>query len=185
MAGAVYYRTVQSRHDGDAADRFGLQSFVYATALNSAYDTASRVFTAATVLKDEKKIFTYSNQSYAANNYGDFFSNKEITLRDALVKSKNTITVDLGMQVNIGKVMNLAHKAGMQKRKAYPSMALGTAEATPLQVAPVTPSLPIRRPRAPTRSHALRGDAAPRGSESRQENVIRADVAYMTRHIED
>ena len=28
------------------------------------------------------------------------------------MKSKNVITVDIGMQVNIGKVMNLAHKAG-------------------------------------------------------------------------
>ena len=110
--------------------------FVYAAAINSAYDTASRVFTAATVLKDEKKIFTFGNDTYAPNNYGDTFSNKDITLRDALVKSKNTITVDLGMQVNIGKVMNLATKAGMPKvEKAYPSMALGTAEASPLQVA--------------------------------------------------
>ncbi|MEJ7665410.1 MAG: hypothetical protein WKG07_40750 [Hymenobacter sp.] len=61
---------------------------------------------------------------------------QEMTLRDALVKSKNVITVDLGMELNIGKVMNLAHKAGLPKvEKAYPSMALGTAEATPLQVA--------------------------------------------------
>jgi penicillin-binding protein 1B len=110
--------------------------FVYAAALNSAYDTASRVFTAATILKDEKKTFTYGNESYAPNNYGDHFSNQEITLRDALVKSKNTVTVDIAMQVNVGKVMNLAHKAGMPRvEKAYPSMALGTAEATPLEVA--------------------------------------------------
>ena len=40
------------------------------------------------------------------------------------------------MELNIGKVMNFANKAGLPKvEKAYPSMALGTAEATPLQVA--------------------------------------------------
>jgi penicillin-binding protein 1B len=40
------------------------------------------------------------------------------------------------MELNIGRVMNLAHRAGLPKvEKAYPSMALGTAEATPLQVA--------------------------------------------------
>jgi membrane carboxypeptidase/penicillin-binding protein len=40
------------------------------------------------------------------------------------------------MELNIGKIMNLAHKSGLPKvEKAYPSMALGTAEATPLQVA--------------------------------------------------
>lgn len=110
--------------------------FVYATAINSAYEANSRVITAATLFRDEKKVFTFGNDSYAPNNYGDTFSNKELTLRDALVKSKNTITVDLGMEVNIGKVMNLAHRAGLPKvEKAYPSMALGTAEATPLQVA--------------------------------------------------
>ena len=59
-----------------------------------------------------------------------------MTLRDALVKSKNVITVDLAMELNIGKVMNFATKAGFPKvAKAYPSMALGTAEATPLEVA--------------------------------------------------
>ncbi len=110
--------------------------FVYAAAINSAYEPNSRVMTAATIFKDEKKVFTFGNDSYSPNNYGDTFSNKEMTLRDALVKSKNVITVDLGMELNIGKVMNLAHKAGLPKvDKAYPSMALGTAEATPLQVA--------------------------------------------------
>ena len=110
--------------------------FVYATALNSAYEMNSRVMTAATIFKDEKKVFTFGNASYAPNNYGDTFSNKEMTLRDALVKSKNVITVDLGMELNIGRVMQLADKAGLPKpAKAYPSMALGTNEATPLQVA--------------------------------------------------
>ena len=110
--------------------------FVYATALNTAYDANSRVITPATIFRDEKKVFTFGNDSYSPNNYGDTFTNKDTTLRDALVKSKNVITVDLGMELNIGKVMNLAAKAGMPKvEKAYPSMALGTAEATPLQVA--------------------------------------------------
>ena len=82
--------------------------FVYASAINSAYDFGSRIFTAATIFKDEKKTFTYGNESYSPNNFGDTFSNKEMTLRDALVKSKNVITVDLAMELNIGKVMNFA-----------------------------------------------------------------------------
>ena len=157
--------------------------FVYATAINSAYDTASRVFTAATVLKDEKKVFTFGRDSYAPNNYGDAFSNKEVTLRDALVKSKNTITVDLGMQVNIGKVMNLAAKAGMPRvETAYPSMALGTAEATPLQVATaytMFANLGDRVLPMPI-SQITRGDgttvAAP---QLDRKSVVRADVAYI------
>jgi penicillin-binding protein 1B len=138
MVGGRDYLENQFNRATDAKRQPGsvFKPFVYATAMNSPYDGTSRVFTPATIFKDEKKVFTFGNDSYAPNNYGDSFSNHEVTLRDALVKSKNTITVDLGMQVNIGKVMNLAAKAGMPKvEKAYPSMALGTAEATPLEVA--------------------------------------------------
>ncbi|CAN5199653.1 hypothetical protein BH20ACI1_BH20ACI1_31410 [soil metagenome] len=157
--------------------------FVYAAALNTAYEANSRVITPATIFKDEKKVFTFGNDSYSPNNYGDTFTNKDTTLRDALVKSKNVITVDLGMELNIGKVMNLAAKAGMPKvEKAYPSMALGTAEATPLQVATaytmfanlgdkVTP-MAINR--------VTTGDGktvvAP---VAERKNVLHADVAYI------
>ncbi|MBX7170831.1 MAG: PBP1A family penicillin-binding protein [Pyrinomonadaceae bacterium] len=137
MVGGRNYLENQFNRATDAMRQPGsvFKPFVYATAINSAYDTG-RVFTAATIFKDEKKTFTFNNESYSPNNYGDVFSNEDMTLRDALVKSKNTITVDLGMQLNIGKVMNFATKAGFPRvEKAYPSMALGTAEATPLQVA--------------------------------------------------
>ncbi|NOT47397.1 MAG: PBP1A family penicillin-binding protein, partial [Acidobacteria bacterium] len=160
--------------------------FVYAAALNSPYD-GSRIFSAASVLKDEKKIFTFGNDSYSPNNYGDHFSNEEITLRDALVKSKNTITVDLAMQVNVGKVMNLANRAGMPKvEKAYPSMALGTAEATPLQVATaytMFANLGDRvLPTPITRVTNGEGKTATAPTPDRK-NVIRPDVAYIADDI--
>ncbi|HKP68239.1 MAG TPA: transglycosylase domain-containing protein, partial [Pyrinomonadaceae bacterium] len=185
MVGGRDYEQNQFNRATDAMRQPGsvFKPFVYAAALNSAYDTASRVFTAATVFKDEKKIFTSGSDTYAPNNYGDTFSNKETTLRDALVKSKNTITVDLGMHVNIGKVMNLANKAGMPKvEKAYPSMALGTAEATPLNVATaytmfanlgdrVLP-MPVTR--------VTEGDGSTVTAPLvDKKNVIRPDVAYI------
>jgi penicillin-binding protein 1B len=138
MVGGRNYLENQFNRATDAQRQPGsvFKPFVYAAAINSGYDGTSRVFTAATTFKDEKKTFTFNQDSYTPGNFGDFFSNKDLTLRDALVKSKNVITVDLAMQLNVGKVMNLANKAGLPKvEKAYPSMALGTAEATPLQVA--------------------------------------------------
>lgn len=138
MVGGRDYLQNQFNRATDAMRQPGsvFKPFVYTTAINSAYDAATRVFTAATIFKDEKKVFAYGNETYSPNNFGDYFSNREMTLRDALVMSKNTITVDLAMQLNIGRVMNLAAKAGLPRvEKAYPSMALGTAEATPLQVA--------------------------------------------------
>ncbi len=161
--------------------------FVYAAAINSAYDSNTSVYTAASLLKDEKKVFTFGNDTYAPNNYGDTFSNQELTLRDALVKSKNTITVDLGMSLNIGKIMNLAHKAGLPKvEKAYPSMALGTAEATPLQVATgytIFANLgdkvsPIAINRVTTGDGRI--VVEPKGEKK---NVLRSDVAYIMTDI--
>jgi penicillin-binding protein 1B len=110
--------------------------FVYATALNTAYDPIPRVITAATTYEDKPKIFHFDNQEYEPGNFGDKYSDGLVTLRDALVKSLNVVTVDVAMEVTIGRVMNLAARAGLPKvKKAYPAMALGASEATPLQIA--------------------------------------------------
>lgn len=189
LVGGRDYEQSQFNRATDAMRQPGsvFKPFVYTTALNSAYDTASRVFTAATVFKDEKKIFTFNQDTYAPNNYGDTFSNKETTLRDALVKSKNTITVDIGMQVNIGKVMNLANRAGMPKvERAYPSMALGTAEATPLDVASaytMFANLGDRVAPMPI-TQITQGDGTTVATpQVDRKNVVRPDVAYIMNDI--
>lgn len=110
--------------------------FVYATALNTAYDPVPRIITPASMFKDEPKTFTYDNQEYSPGNMGDKYSMQPVTLRDAMVHSLNVVTVEVAMDVTIGRVMNLAAKAGLPRvSRAYPAMALGTAEATPLQIA--------------------------------------------------
>lgn len=157
--------------------------FVYATAINSVYDMTSRLFTAATIFKDEKKTFASGRETYAPNNYGDHFSNQDITLRDALVKSKNTITVDLAMHLNVGKVMNLAAKAGLPRvEHPYPSMALGTAEATPLQVAAAYSAFANLGERALPLPITRITDGDGRTTtvpETDKRTVIRSDVAYI------
>lgn len=157
--------------------------FVYAAAINTAYDSSARVITAASTFRDEKKVFTFGNDEYAPNNYGDTFSNKDISLRDALVKSKNTITVDIGMELNIGKVMNLAAKAGLPRvEKAYPSMALGTAEATPLQMATAYTIFPnLGDKTSPVAISRITSGDGKTVVEPRTEkkNVLRPDVAYI------
>src|SRR5207244_12788669 len=78
----------------------------------------------------------YGNQQYSPGNMGDRYSMQPVTLRDAMVHSLNVDTVDVAMEVTIGRVMNLAAKAGLPRvSRAYPAMALGTADATPSQIA--------------------------------------------------
>jgi penicillin-binding protein 1B len=185
MVGGRDYLANQFNRATDAMRQPGsvFKPFVYTTAINSAYDSSTRQFTTATIFKDEKKTFTYGSESYSPNNFGDTFSNKEMTLRDALVHSKNVITVDLALQLNIGRVMNLAAKAGMPKvDKAYPSMALGTAEATPLSVAEAYTTfanLGDRVAPLPITKIASGDGRTVTAPTIDRKNVVRPDVAYI------
>lgn len=157
--------------------------FVYATALNTAYDRVPRLITPATTYVDEPKTFTYDNQEYSPGNFGETYRHAPVTLRDALVNSLNVITVDVAMEVTIGRVMALAAKAGLPKpARAYPAMALGTSEATPLQVASAytafanlgtrTTAIPINR--------ITTGNGVTIAAPTSQKNeVMRPDVAYV------
>ncbi|REJ78031.1 MAG: PBP1A family penicillin-binding protein [Acidobacteria bacterium] len=185
MIGGKDYADNQFNRAADAMRQPGsvFKPFVYASAINTAYLPNSRVLTPASVFKDEKKVFTFNQDSYSPDNYGDYFSNKELTLRDALVKSKNVITVDIAMELNVGTVMNLARKAGLPKvDRAYPSMALGTAEATPLQMAEAYTMFAnlgdVVEPIAINRIATGDGKtiAAPVGQKR---NVLRPDVSYV------
>jgi len=164
--------------------------FVYATALNTAYDPVPRVITPATIFKDEPKTFTYDNQEYSPGNMGDKYSMQPVTLRDAMVHSLNVVTVDVAMEVTIGRVMALAAKAGLPRvAHAYPAMALGTSEATPLQMASAysafaangTRTTPIAITRVTT------GNGTTLAQPTAQKNeVLRPDIAYvMTSFMKD
>lgn len=185
MVGGRDFLETQFNRATDAKRQPGsvFKPFVYAAAINTPFDSGSRVLTAATVFKDEKKIFTYGQESYSPNNYGDTFSNKEITLRDALVKSKNVITVDLAMELNIGKVMNFAAKAGLPRvNRAYPSMALGTSEATPLQMASAYTLFANMGERATASAikRVATGEGTTVVAPSTEKNrVVQPDVAYI------
>jgi penicillin-binding protein 1A len=59
----------------------------------------------------------------------------EVTLRDALVRSKNVPAVRLAGAVGEGEVARLARRAGVRSEiPELPSMALGTAALTPLEL---------------------------------------------------
>jgi penicillin-binding protein 1B len=138
MVGGRDYSKSQLNRASDAMRQPGsvFKPFVYATALNTAYDPIPRVITPATTYMDEPKTFTYDNQEYSPGNFGETYSHEPVTLRDGLVHSLNVVTVEVAMEVTIGRVMSLAAKAGLPKpARAYPAMALGTSEATPLQIA--------------------------------------------------
>lgn len=157
--------------------------FVYATALNTAYDRVPRLITPATVYMDEAKSFPFDNQQYTPNNFGNTFSNAPVTLRDALVHSLNVVTVEVAMEVSIGRVMNLAAKAGLPRPpRAFPAMALGASEATPLQIASAYTAFAAggRRATPIAINRITTGDGRTVIAPTAEHNeVLRPEVAYL------
>jgi penicillin-binding protein 1B len=109
--------------------------FVYAAALNTAIEGGSQIFTAATILKDQPTTFSYGNLTYQPGNFKHEFMG-DVTLRTALAHSLNVATVSLAQQVGLGRVITMAHRAGLNEAiKPTPSAALGAYETTPLEIA--------------------------------------------------
>ena len=192
MVGGRDYSKSQLNRAADALRQPGsvFKPFVYATALNTAYDPVPRVITPATTYMDEPKTFTYDNQEYSPGNFGETYSHEPVTLREGLVHSLNVVTVEVAMEVTIGRVMTLAAKAGLPRPpRAYPAMALGTSEATPLQIASAytafanlgTRTTPIAINRITT------GEGVTIAAPTAQRNeVLRPEVAFvMTSFLKD
>jgi penicillin-binding protein 1B len=108
--------------------------FVYATAMNTAIDGSPSVITPASTVTDEPSSFAYGDQIYEPRNYKEEYHG-DVTLRYALAMSLNNATVKVAEEVGYDKVADLAKLAGITSVKATPAMALGSYEATPIDMA--------------------------------------------------
>ncbi|MDX1267339.1 MAG: penicillin-binding transpeptidase domain-containing protein, partial [Oceanisphaera sp.] len=101
---------------------------VYAEALANGYTLGSAI-------KDEPiSLRSDSGQVWRPNNYDRKFRG-QVMLVDALAKSLNVPTVNLGMAIGLDKVIDGLKRLGVEQPiPAYPSLMLGTLELTPLEV---------------------------------------------------
>jgi penicillin-binding protein 1B len=108
--------------------------FVYAAAMNTALDGSPTVITPASTVQDEPSSFTYGDQIYEPRNYKEEYHG-EVTLRYALAMSLNNATVKVAEEVGYDKVADLARSAGIVSVKPTPAMALGSYDASPIDMA--------------------------------------------------
>ncbi|MBR9858763.1 MAG: penicillin-binding protein 1B [Gammaproteobacteria bacterium] len=101
---------------------------VYAEALANGYTLGSAI-------KDEPiSLRSDAGQVWRPNNYDRKFRG-QVMLVDALAKSLNVPTVNLGMAIGLDKVIDGLKRLGVEQPiPAYPSLMLGTLELTPLEV---------------------------------------------------
>jgi penicillin-binding protein 1B len=130
MVGGRSYEESQLNRATDAQRQPGsvFKPFVYAAAFEAGISPLS-------IYHDGPQTFQYGNATYSPANYGGGYSMNDVLLREGLVRSLNVVTVDLAMRTGLNRVASTAARFGLPRPAAYPSMALGTFEATPLQMA--------------------------------------------------
>jgi penicillin-binding protein 1B len=118
-----------SRQPGSA-----FKPFVYAAAIETALGGGPKTFTPASLVSDEATTFSFGDETYKPKDFGGDYQG-DVTLRTALAESLNVAAVSLAQQVGYARVVKIARLAGLNGAQPTPSVALGSYEATPLDIA--------------------------------------------------
>ncbi len=128
-----YDRVVRARRQPGST----FKPFVYLSAFEATFDDPTLPpITPATVVEDAPAVFFYEDKEYIPQNYEDKYFGY-VTLRKALAHSLNVATVKVAEMVGYDRVAAVwTQKLRISDNvQAYPAIALGAFEATPLQMA--------------------------------------------------
>ncbi|NYF79476.1 transglycosylase domain-containing protein [Granulicella arctica] len=113
--------------------------FVYATAYNTALNgtniDGNGVFTALTKLNDDPTNFAFGGKDYTPGNFEKGEYPGMVTAVQAIVHSLNIATINLARLVGYDNVASLARSSGIVNARGTPSVAIGTYNATPIDMA--------------------------------------------------
>jgi penicillin-binding protein 1B len=113
--------------------------FVYATAYNTSLSGmdlgGNGIFTALTKLNDDPHTFMFDGKPYDPGNFEKGEYPGMVTAAQAIAHSLNIATIDLAEQVGYENVAALARTAGIVNAQGTPSVAIGTYNATPIDMA--------------------------------------------------
>ncbi|MFH1962148.1 MAG: penicillin-binding protein 1A [bacterium] len=150
--------------------------FIYTAAIDSG-------LTPCSLLEDSPvKYIGTDGKEWEPQNYENKFEGT-VTLREALEKSINVASIKLLEKVTPRKVVSYAHRMGIKSYINHDlSIALGTAEVTPLEIA--TAYIPFANQGIKTKPIAIKcikdkKDAAIKESMPQEERVISPQTAYI------
>ncbi len=137
------------------------------------------------LLDDQPATFAYAGREWSPTNYDDKYFGT-VTLRRAIEKSLNVATVNLAARVGIERLARFFRRVGFEDAQPFPSLALGSAEITPLRLASAYSTFPnggmLTEPRGITAVLDQEGQRL--GSPPIQiERVLTEEAAYQTTHI--
>jgi penicillin-binding protein 1B len=110
-------------------------------------------FTPASIVQDEPVQLKLPNgQLWEPNNF-DKRSNGPVTIVEALTRSLNLATVNLGLEVGLDRVAQTFQDLGLEEAPPeYPSMLLGAVDLSPIEVAQIYNTLANGGFRSPLRA---------------------------------
>jgi penicillin-binding protein 1B len=114
--------------------------FVYAAAFATAAEGTmlsgqNKPFSPLTLLSDEPTTYGGGTaQEYTPHNFHNEYHG-QVTAREALQRSLNNATISLASMVGFDRVAALARDAGIRSARGTPSVAIGTYDAEPLDMA--------------------------------------------------
>jgi penicillin-binding protein 1B len=159
--------------------------FVYLAALMYGGQSGVR-YTPDTVINDSQFTWIYDGREWKPDNYNNEYFGA-VTLRRALESSLNSATSRVAQDVGIRRVREIAHRLGIQSPlPAVPSLSLGSAEVTPLEVAVAFSTLANGGVRTRPLAVKLVMDQNSQPLEKRDvrvEQVIKPQLAHMMNHL--
>jgi penicillin-binding protein 1B len=113
--------------------------FVYAAAFNTAVAGSilpgqDKPFSSISMLNDEQTSYDVGGQEYNPRNYKDEYHG-QVTAMYALAHSLNNATIGLASEVGFDTVAALGRESGIKNARGTPSVAIGSYDATPLDMA--------------------------------------------------
>jgi penicillin-binding protein 1B len=113
--------------------------FVYATAYNTSLEgtniDGNGPFTALTRLNDDTTTFMFDGNAYTPGNFEKNEYPGMVPAAQAIAHSLNIATISLAQMVGYENVAALARSAGIVNARGTPSVAIGTYNATPVDIA--------------------------------------------------
>ncbi len=174
-----FNRAVQAfRQPGSA-----LKPMIFAAAVEQGYTPATLVYDTAIVYgSQDPEEETWKPKNYSAQFYG------ATTLRDALVHSRNIVTVKILRDVGVPRALQLLQELGITSPMSPDlSLALGASAVTPLELVSAYGSFAtggLRSPpafllRVQDRDGAILEEFTP----PEPQRALRADIAYVLTHM--
>ncbi len=167
-----FNRATQAKRQPGSA----FKPFVYAAAIQAGYPPSL-------VLDDTPYRLVRNGQVWEPRNYGGSYAG-DITMRQALVHSKNVATVRLAEQVGLGRTISVARQLGINSDiPHFPSVAIGAAEVTLLEMVTAYSAFAALgqrpEPRFITRV-TDRHDRTIWQASPRTQNALPRDVSFLT-----